>query len=280
MSTHIIHPTDFSDNSLVALDHAIHLAKAYDCELLLVHSINWGKLDDYHRAGRSLLTKSEAIEKDAKEQLTRLGEKVITKGIQCKAQLYNGSLTAWLPDMIKKENPKMVVMGTTGAGSLGNKVFGSNTYAIMRSSAVPVLAVPSNTKYSKPENIVLAANLKTPDHEAIKFMTEFAAVTASKLKVVYVESPNEKQLTEETISQLKTELKNIKAHEHVAYETVENNNYIQGIGEYVTQNEPDIFSMVMSDKNFIEKFIYGSLSEQLIHNSKVPVLVVPKGFRN
>ena len=55
--------------------------------------------------------------------------------------------------------------------------------------------------------------------------------------------------------------------------------YVIGIEEYVKSSQPELMAIIKSNKNFIEKFLYGSLSERLIYHAEIPILVIPHKLR-
>lgn len=278
MNNLIIHPTDFSKCSTVAFEYSIHLAKIFKCDLLLVHSIDSSQLDGYDLSGRSMLDKSAEIEKIAEEKLQELGNAAIEKGVKCRAQLYTGNLTAWLPDMIKKENPIFTVMGTTGAGSVTNKIFGSNTNSIIQTSNSPVLAIPMQAGFVSPKTLILAADLEKMNKKNVAFLHNVISTFDSSLQLVYVIKEGMKRQGNEAIQNVKTMFEAFENSIEPEFRLIEDNDYINGVSEFIQKEKPDIFSIIMSNKNFIEKFFYGSLSEKMIHSSTIPLLVLPQSM--
>jgi nucleotide-binding universal stress UspA family protein len=121
MNRVIIHPTDFSDCSMIAFEYSLNLAKILDCELFLIHVIDYSQMKGHDQSGRLLMDRSEEIEAQTEQKLKALGENAIRESIRCRAQLYNGSLTSILPDLIEQERPMLIVMGTVGSGSISTK---------------------------------------------------------------------------------------------------------------------------------------------------------------
>lgn len=276
MNNTIIHPTDFSKCSMVALEYSIHLAKVFNCELLIVHSFDFSKLDGFDEAAHSLIAKTKEIEEEAEMKLREIGNSIVQRGVKCGPALYNGPLKSWLPDMIISMKPKFVVMGTTGAGSLGNKFFGSNASAIMQTSTSPVIAVPVSSSFQALENIVLAADLEKVEIDVFQFIRDFTSTLGSQLQLAYVSSEAKKDHGKEVIEKVKSIFGKFDSPVDLEYNMILNDNYISGISQYVSQNKPDLLAIIMTNKNFIEKFLFGSLSDKMIHHSDLPLLVIPQ----
>lgn len=271
----IIHPTDFSKCANAAFDYALLLAKATDSELLLVHALDTKQYDINSQSGRGLLEKSQEVEQYAESKLNELGDRAMNAQVKASGQIYSGYLSSWLPDLIRKEKPMFVVMGTTGAGSLGNKVFGSNADAIIHESVSPVLTVPLDAPCCTPTNISFAADLSKIDSEVIGFINSITTALKSSLKFLYAVSENEKASGEEAIKKTKSVLTELDSTFSSAFELVVGNDYTNAIGNKVINDKPDLLVIVRSNKNFFEKLLFGSLSERMIYYSNIPLLVLP-----
>jgi nucleotide-binding universal stress UspA family protein len=274
MKNIIIHPTDFSSCAMSALQYAEKLCKAMYAELLLVHAIDLNKLAGYDDSGRSLLSRSKEIEDEARQEISKIGEEIANKGIQSKARIYKGSLQGCLPKLISEIQPKMVVMGTTGAGSFSNTIFGSNTYAMVQSSSAPVLAIPENGEFSLCQNVLLASDLSRTDFNPsiLDYLSDLVRQVDAKLELLYV--PNE-STNGESLEGIIAKL-NASGHDDLEIEMAKGVDYIKAIEDYLKGHNTDLFAMIISDKNVLEKFIFGSLSKKMIHHAKMPLLMIPR----
>lgn len=278
MNRIILHPTDFSECAAVAFNSALVLAEKLGCELLIVHSIDSSQLGEYDQSGRTMLSRSDQLEKEAHERLQNLGQTAIERNTKCRAHLYNGKLTTWISNIIKDENPFLIVMGTTGAGSVTNKLFGSNTNAVIQSSSSPVLTIPLNFKSENFSDILLAADLNNVNKVALKYLSELVTLLNGALSLLYVVAENKVDDGSQAIEKARSLFFQINKKQKPDYKLVINNDYIKGAIEYLDNNDPSIISVVKSNKNFLEKLFFGSLSEKMIYHSKVPLLVIPNNL--
>lgn len=274
MKNIIIHPTDFSSCAMSALNYAEKLCKALDAELLLVHSIDLNKLAGFDDSGHSLLSRSKEIEDEAREEINKIGEAMAEKGIQCKARLYKGSLHHCLPPLLEEIEPKMILMGTSGAGSLSNTIFGSTTYALVQSSSVPVLAIPKGGEFKLSNHILLASDLSRADLNLsiLDYLSDLSRQIDAKLELLYV---TDKKASSSELENIVSKI-NQSGHEDLEIEMAKGMDYINAIEEYLKGHESDLFAMIISDKNVLEKFVFGSLSKKMIHRAKIPLLMIPR----
>lgn len=128
---------DFSSESKCAIAHAVTVAKRDGSELLLIHI-----LDGKDKAGG-------VSDEDIKSILAR--ECVELKdqhGVEARYVTPEGSIFKDIGAAVKNEKAKLLVMGTHGIKSLGERILGSWALRIVDSSPVPTLIVQNKM----PEN--------------------------------------------------------------------------------------------------------------------------------
>jgi nucleotide-binding universal stress UspA family protein len=141
----ILHPSDFSENSKVALRYAIDQLQIKNARLvvLCVHELNQGK---HSIKGESLEKELEEVEKKIKADAEAIVRSV-----------YNGKLPIPVPefqvahhhsvyqailDAVVKMDPYMVVMGKRGTSSVHASELGSVSHHLSEKIKHPLLIVP------------------------------------------------------------------------------------------------------------------------------------------
>jgi nucleotide-binding universal stress UspA family protein len=129
----ILFCTDFSDNSLRALSHALSLTAEYDAELNLLHV-----LKDIP-SGSSI----DEATATAMEQLDNLipPEKLKAGRIRSRSMVRRGSAYEQIIQLALEAQTDVVIMAVRGRGALNAAVFGSTTYRVIQLGPCPVLAV-------------------------------------------------------------------------------------------------------------------------------------------
>jgi nucleotide-binding universal stress UspA family protein len=125
----ILFCTDFSENSLLALSHALSLTAEYDAELTLLHVLK-------DTPGASII--DEAI---AMEQLDNLIPPEKPKAGRIKSMVRRGSAYEQIIQLALEAQTDVVIMAVRGRGALNAAVFGSTTYRVIQLGPCPVLAV-------------------------------------------------------------------------------------------------------------------------------------------
>ena len=136
---------DFSTSSLLALNRALELAQEADARLTLLHAI------EFPPALREIVFSTDAdvdrVHAAAEaEYLRRLRALVPARArIYCTVatRVNEGKPAREIERVAAEEQADLIVMGVHGRGAVDLMVFGSNTNAVIRTAACPVLVVPT-----------------------------------------------------------------------------------------------------------------------------------------
>lgn len=133
----ILCPIDFDDNSIIALDSAIELARHFNSTLVLVHVVPvvlsiGGDLPPYPIYEREEKTSRVKVEDIANKKLG---------GLKYETHLYTGDVIASILDAQKKYQPDLMVIATHGRSGLARLFLGSVAEAVVRKAGCPVLSV-------------------------------------------------------------------------------------------------------------------------------------------
>ena len=136
---------DFSTSSLLALNRALELAQEADARLTLLHAI------EFPPALREIVFSTDAdadrVHAAAEaEYLRRLRALVPARArLYCTVatRVNEGKPAREIERVAAEEQADLIVMGVHGRGAVDLMVFGSNTNAVIRNAACPVLVVPT-----------------------------------------------------------------------------------------------------------------------------------------
>jgi nucleotide-binding universal stress UspA family protein len=138
MYDQILVPTDGSDGTRGAVEHAIDLATTYDAALHTIYVVDTnvgidasipGTLDAFENAGENAI---DEVIQQAKAAGVETTEAVVAQGAPHRAIL----------DYVDEHDISLVVMGTHGRTGLDRYLLGSVTEKVVRLSDAPVLTVP------------------------------------------------------------------------------------------------------------------------------------------
>src|SRR6056297_195584 len=136
----VLLPTDGSEGTRAAVEHAIDHAKRYDAALHVIYVVD-------ARIGVAHETTPEAIFDELEEQGRQAIEDAHTKARAADVETIEGVVARGNPhqailDYAAAEDIDLIVMGTHGRTGLDHYLIGSVTEKVVRLADVPVLTVP------------------------------------------------------------------------------------------------------------------------------------------
>ena len=139
MYERILHPTDGSEGSMVAADHAIELATHHGAALHTVYAVNANVGPEAGVVGVF-----DALEEAGREAIDEVVERAESAGVET----VEGSVATGRPhqvilDYVDDNDVDLVVMGTHGRTGLDRYLLGSVAEKVVRSCPAPVLTVRS-----------------------------------------------------------------------------------------------------------------------------------------
>ncbi|MFH2064351.1 MAG: universal stress protein [Pseudomonadota bacterium] len=144
----IMAAVDLSDYSGATVRYSLWLAGKMDAELLMVNVINQRDLDMVQRAMAgygdfSFPSYLKEQEQERKERMMELYRMSSPGGIQCQFFTPQGIPYQVLLDVIEREKPNLLVMGTKGRSNLADVVVGSTATKMYRRSPIPLVMIPA-----------------------------------------------------------------------------------------------------------------------------------------
>lgn len=274
MIKRIIVPTDFSACSINAVRYAAKMAKDIRAdEVILTHAYNipitygevafGGIYDD--------LSKEEDAQIEAEYQglIKQVDE---LKLINYSYGYTHGMIDYILPTQCQEKNIDLIIMGTKGAHSFGEEIFGTNAHNIVKESAYPILIIPEKEKYISTQRIALASDYKFLDTSSLQALKDFNACFKSEIHIVHIgDKPVLQKEATTSAKQFEQFFKNIPHHFHFILDE----NIEHGLQEYIKENDIQLLALVPRKHNFFERLFGKSESQKLIYHSELPILALP-----
>jgi len=276
----ILVPTDFSPNANRAIDYAVQIAKLNQATIYIIHAldhlfpVNEGNLlskEDYNRK----------ITEDAFTSLEILRQSIEdTEQVLVNVQLYNGSVTDTIVVAAEEHHADLVIMGTLGITGLKDRIFGSQTAAVIRNTTVPVLAIPLEYDWSVPSKCLLAINRFDEVSGILSPVFDFAKVFSAEVRVAvftdedhaaaaeFMANAKEIVFAEE---KLKKQYKDLV----IVAEHLSGRHFEETINEYIGTNHIDLLAMTTHKRTLIGGIFNRSLTRRMSYHAKVPILAIP-----
>jgi len=142
----IIVGIDFSSATPIVLEMAVKMAKSFNAELHLFHSVE--QEPSYSVYGftpeefPALHIYQEEAVKRAKNQLEKILDQVKLELPNSVSHIMEGGPLHCLPEYAKEVDASLVVLGTHGHGVIASLLLGSVVEGMVRKAVVPILVVP------------------------------------------------------------------------------------------------------------------------------------------
>jgi nucleotide-binding universal stress UspA family protein len=186
----ILCPTDFSEFSHRALEHAIAIARWYKSKISVQHvfsSIPPPGVPDYP----VLVSLSPEMRESILAQLQLFSEPARKAGIAVEAVLDDGHPVNEIVKRAKEAPADLVVLGTHGRGGFEKLMLGSVTEQVLRKVLCPVLTVPSSAgALSGPEpgvfkTILCPVDFSEASMKALEYAFSLAKEADAKLLLLH-----------------------------------------------------------------------------------------------
>lgn len=271
----ILVPIDFSEHSEYALEIAAQLAKKQNAELVALHMMG---------LSQAVITKDDSKEvmeamfymKLAEKRFNEFLDREYLKDLKVHTTVQNYKEFQEINAVAKEFGCDLIVMGSHGSSGIHEMFVGSNTEKVVRHSDIPVLVIKHRDSDIEINTIVFASNFDKEFLKAFLNARKLSRTLNAKLQLVYVNTPGDGfRSTQEMNNKILQFLLEAKADEEYkvtdvavydAY-TVE-----EGVFEYSNFINADAIAMPTHGRKGLAHFFAGSISEDLVNHSDLPVI--------
>lgn len=275
----ILFPTDFSLTSRCAIPFIVELAKASGSTIHIINifSVN---IYDPNMPAELMMSAYQQAEQSSKENLDLLKTEVENytgsdSQLDVEISSRQGLVVDEILSYVEENKIDLVVMGTTGASGILEKIIGSNAASVIEKCPKPVLAIPDKANFKGFNHIIYATDLEDKEHTEIKKLSDFAELFNAELTLLHVCNKKETALMddkEKIFNELKTEIDYFKTN----LEMIENDNVIAGIDEYVSKHPVDVVAMATHRRSLLGKIFDRSLTKQMAYHTHIPLLALER----
>ena len=279
----ILVPMDFSETSVKALDYAEALAKNTGADILLLHVIEnvYATTDPFYAAVPREPVYENDLRKISNEGLEKAAEAIGSNGeFKIKKLSATGRTHKEIIKVSEEENADIIVMGTHGVSGFREFVMGSNTYRVVSDSKRPVLSIQSKGKDYNFKKILVPFTDRPHSREKVMYAIKMAKIYGSTLYVLGINDGGTKAHAKK-IALEAAQIENISEDHGVKCKVsvVSAPRSVKTILQHAKKIKADlIVSTGDSSKQDITEYFSGSLSQQIVNHSPVPVLSVHAKF--
>ncbi|MET0635431.1 MAG: universal stress protein [Chitinophagaceae bacterium] len=268
----IIVPTDFSPTALSAVNYAADMALALDAALILLHVY---QVPVSVTETTTILVPVEEMEENAERRLESLKNDlrhITSDKLEITTEARLGDVTEELEQSCNKNDPFIVIMGTTGHGAFERSIFGSTTLSVIKHLEYPVLTVPKGTEYGKGiKKIGLAWDFVNENElTAAPLIVSIVKLFGASLHVLHVEFENSNLPADHINPVLQQSLVTVKP----TYHHLHNTELGEGINSYTEKNNLDLLITLPRKHTFFDSLFNKNSTRELLQVTHIPVLCI------
>lgn len=266
--------TDFSKNSINAIEYSLQLYKDEDCTffLLYVHDSMSYTTDDLMTVGNDSIY--DTIIKEHKLDLAKLVDTLENKSKNHNFHplvAYSTIINAVKKTIISK-SIDLIVMGTNGVTGAKEIIFGSNTINVLRKVNCQTLVIPQGYKFKALKEVLLPLDLSDsmsgiPFDNLLVFIKKFMC----QMHILRINPQNKNtEFSDADHTQILKFSNDIK----YKYHTINNVPKHYVIGCYTQIFNTDLTVLLVQQENFFKRFFKKSKNSQISNSVRTPLLII------
>jgi nucleotide-binding universal stress UspA family protein len=278
----ILIPIDFSETSLLAIEHAGFTAQLFKADLVLLHVLekHWESFSIISPELRisSPSELNNAIEKKLSEVAGDIQKKY---GVKSTYVTSTGNIFNEIHSVSKEHNVDLVVMGTHGTSGVVEFFIGSNTYKMVTQSECPVISVQAHANKLGFTDILLPIDDSAHSRQKVNHAIVLAKHFASKIHIVGLSDTTdetERNKFEIKLDQIEEYLK--KCDLPYSRKTIDGKNQAKTTYDYAKAVGADLIVIMTDQEEGITGRLMGTFAQQIINHSKIPVMSIQPKLAN
>jgi nucleotide-binding universal stress UspA family protein len=281
MIERIVVPLDGSLTAEAILPQVRRILHRHDSELILVRAAVPAPVENS-------VALSDAVSQSAREYLHGVQERLDREGVRVVSEVRVGSPTGVILDVVEARQATMIAMATHGATGLKRFLLGSVAEGVLRKSPVPVLAVrpfwrSEGDLQQDAERRPVGTLLVPVDGSDLSALVvpaalEFASLFEPRVVLLRVLERRRKAGDARELEEATSHLQGIaRLFERKGVETlqiVEKGDPVEAILKTARDHGADLIAMTTHGRSGIGRLVTGSVTEQVLRQAPVPLLVV------
>jgi nucleotide-binding universal stress UspA family protein len=282
----ILVPIDFSQGAKNALLVAAEIAYKNGATLEMLHvnlaAIYSAPFSEYV-AVSDYVVEDRQYDESAASGLEKLKMELLAmptySNLDIKTRVEEGYLHATVRNVVNEDDVDLVVMGTKGSAGMGEFLIGSNTEKVIRIAPCPVLAVPEHTQHFDPKMVLMPSTLKNDQSGVFHYLAGWEKKFDFLVKVLYLNNPSGLPTDGSAEAQKNrlTEAAGLKKTEVI----ITSGTFFEDSSILLAADVcgADLIVMATHQRKGLSHFLFGSITEDTVNHSHIPVLAVPIGWR-
>lgn len=167
----------------------------------------------------------------------------------------------------------LLVMGATGRGGIGKKLFGSVSIEVSRSAHCPVLFVSKEAEFRGFEQVLYASDFDSLNPLSVQQTISFAKRFDAQIHFVHVGPGGEKDL-ETQRERFEESFAESGYSKPFIFSKMVSDNIVGALYEYAFYHRIDLLVFVTHHRAFWDNILHKSVTNEVLASSDIPILVI------
>jgi nucleotide-binding universal stress UspA family protein len=276
-STKVLIPVDFSETSMLAIQHGAFTAQLTKSSVCLLHVINAQYVSQNMFIPVVSIEGQGQFEQKVIDKLAEISENIkLEYGIQVEIIIRTGSPNSEIVNVAKEIAASLIVMGTHGYAPLEELVIGSVALKVLTKAPCPTMVMSSVASHKGFNKIALPIDTSPHSRQKVNYAIEFAKQFSARVYAFAIlrnDEEAEKPAMEVILSQIQKIAKehdvicNTEILMHVKNRAEETIVYGEKIGA-------DLNVIMTDQESEFSGYFLGPYAQQIIHLSKIPTIAI------
>ena len=278
----ILLPTDFSKNSMNAINYALEFFKYQKTQFYFMHAYRNEFYDHDDLVSREIFDDVlNKVKNESHNNLENLLKNVKEIAPNPRFTYHIISAYSTLVEeanlITDSKNIDLIVMGTKGKSNERHIIFGSQTFQVLKYVQCPILAIPSNYTNTQPKHILFPTNYLMPyKRRELKLLSDLAKSYRSKIDVLYISKSSKLSIRQEDNQSF---IKDTLRDNEVSFCHRDNKKIADTIKTYIKEKNIDIITMVNTQHSFLEDMLFPTTIDKVSIGLEIPLLAMQNTAR-
>jgi nucleotide-binding universal stress UspA family protein len=269
----ILVATDFSGDSINALEHAILWANRLSCNLQLIHVSKNVIFDIPGFFSKPEAKNIDELNSMLRKLVDRFADSYQVSGGTFDYILLEGKPYQQIIEQALEIDAKIVVVGTHGVSGFEEYLLGSNAFRLVSRCPIPVLTIRHGFPKVIPLKIVLPIDITNQSRQKVPFVCELAQTFGSIVHILGVRETDTPEVVYR-ISQYVMQVEEFLKLRDIPFvsNVINGGNITQLTIQYSKSIDADLIAIMTEQTECPENLWMGPYAQQMVNHSPIPVL--------
>ena len=272
----IICLVDLSGSSDSALEYAANIARQSKRELVLLNAVEIPVLREVVAQTLGNEGPVPALEQESRTRLEPVRKFVEAQyDIPCRILIEADypNLAKGIAEEVKAGKYKLVVMGTSSVESFREFLVGVHADHLLKRITAPLLIVPQDLEFRKPQDIIYATDYESDDAFVIKQTLQLLNSFNPQITVMHV-SRSDTRISALLNKSMRNELEDQLDGIELKFERMVDREVVSGIHGFMQKRQADMLVMLAKNYSLAEELLDREIIEQVNRITTYPLLVI------